>query len=182
MVSPLLSIPHLRLLFLLRTWTGATCGSPSATARRRTVSTNVSMRAISFCRWPAAQLAANLSAAKIMEDVQSKQMCCTVINTLKLTLCHINQRYYTAPAQKQCHRVACQRLQLACEKCRGELICLLGPVSGWMQPVMYVLLFFNILFNFGGVEGRDAWYWQPCHPICLPHGQAIPSSRRSGAG
>lgn len=25
-----------------------------------------------------------------------------------------------------------------------------------MQPILYVLLLFNILFNFGGVEGREA--------------------------
>lgn len=26
-----------------------------------------------------------------------------------------------------------------------------------MPPVLYVLLFFNILFNFGGFEGRETW-------------------------
>lgn len=42
--------------------------------------------------------------------------------------------------------------------------------------------FFNILSNVGDVEGREAWYWQPCHPICPPHGQAIPPAAELGQG
>lgn len=47
-VSLSLSVPYLRLLFLLKMWTVATYGSRFATAHRRTVSTNVSMWIISF--------------------------------------------------------------------------------------------------------------------------------------
>lgn len=49
--------------------------------------------------------------------------------------------------------------------------------------MLYVLLFFNILFNFGGVEGRGSLaYWQICHPICPHTWQGHPSSSRIGAG
>lgn len=71
--------------------------------------------------------------------------------------------------------VSCQRLQLGYEKCLRGLVCLLRPVSTWAQPVLYVLLFFNILFNFWGVQGRKAWCWQPLHPICLLLGNTMPS-------
>lgn len=40
--------PVRRLPFLSKTWTGATCASPFATAHRRTVSTNVAVWIISF--------------------------------------------------------------------------------------------------------------------------------------
>lgn len=52
-----------------------------------------------FCQWPAGQLAANLSMTKRRVYSLSKQMCCAVIDALKLTRCHINQRHWSAPAQ-----------------------------------------------------------------------------------
>ena len=42
------------------------------------------------------------------------------------------------------------------KKCLRGLVCLSGPVSSLMQPVLYGLLFFNILSNVGGVEGTSS--------------------------
>lgn len=159
-VSQSCPVLYHRLLFPLKTWTGATCASPSVTAHHRTVSINVSFWIIRFFfpsfKWPTAQLARSSFRSKYNGRSPNQA---DVLHSDKYIEAH-PLSHYSEVLVRPLHEAAAswsglvRGFWLGGEKCLRGLICLLGPVCSWMQPVLYVLLFFNILSNFRGIKGQ----------------------------